>query len=134
MVLIDEGSSSDAEVAAFSLRRAAGATLVGARSWGGVFGCGETQLVDGTVVVHPAYAMHVHGEGWALENRGVEPDVAVPIAPHDAAAGHDPQLHAAVEAAVRRARELRSAAVQERELEREREAPLPRQRPHWSCQ
>ena len=71
-----------------SARGGHSATLVGARTWGGVFGCGETQLVDGTVVVHPAYAMHVHGEGWALENRGVEPDVAVPIAPHDAAAGH----------------------------------------------
>ena len=28
-------------------------------------------------MTHPAYAMHVHGAGWAIENHGVEPDVAV---------------------------------------------------------
>ena len=90
VLLIDEGSSSDAEVAAYSLRHTAQATLVGARTWGGVFGCGETSLVDGTSVTHPTYAMHVHGAGWAIENHGVEPDVAVAIAPHDAAAGGRP--------------------------------------------
>ena len=77
VLLIDESSSSDAEVAAFSLRHHAQATLVGVRTWGGVFGCGETMLVDGTSVAHPAYAMHVHGAGWAIENHGVEPDVTV---------------------------------------------------------
>ena len=132
VVLVDEGSSSDAEVAAFSLRRAAHATLVGARTWGGVFGCGETTLVDGTCVTHPAFAMHVHGAGWAIENRGVEPDVAVAVAPHDAAAGRDPQLCAAVEVAARRVREHRAAALRDDEVERERAAPLPRQQPHWS--
>ena len=132
VVIIDEGSSSDAEVAAYSLRRAAQATLVGARTWGGVFGCGETTLVDGTSVTHPAYAMHVHGEGWAIENQGVEPDVTVAVAPHDAAAGRDPQLAAAVEVAARRVREQRASDLREEEIERERAAPLPRHQPHWS--
>jgi len=36
------------------------------------------------------------GPGWAVENHGVDPDVEVTIAPHDWAAGHDPQIDAAV--------------------------------------
>ena len=67
-------------------------------------------------MTHPAYAMHVHGAGWAIENHGVEPDVAVALAPHDAAAGRDPQLQAAVEVAVRRVREQRAAAMREEEV------------------
>ena len=88
--------------------------------------------MDGTSVTHPTYAMHVHGAGWAIENHGVEPDVAVAIAPHDAAAGRDPQLAAAVEVAARRVREQRAAAVRDEQVERERAAPLPRHQPHWS--
>ena len=93
---------------------------------------GETTLVDGTSVMHPAYGMHVHGEGWAIENHGVEPDLAAAVAPHDTAAGRDPQLLAAVEVAARRVREQRAADLRDDEIERERAAPLPRSQPHWS--
>jgi hypothetical protein len=37
----------------------------------------------------------------AIENRGVEPDIAVRISPQDSAAGRDPQLQAAVLEALR---------------------------------
>ena len=38
--------------------------------------------------------------GWAVENHGVDPDVEVTIAPHDWAAGRDPQLDTAVRLAL----------------------------------
>ena len=66
-----------------------------------------------------------------LDNPNPNPD-QVAIAPHEAAAGRDPQLEAAVEVAVRRVREQRAAAMREEEVERERAAPLPRHQPHWS--
>jgi tricorn protease len=40
------------------------------------------------------------GVGWAVENHGVDPDVEVTIAPHDWAAGRDPQLDTAVRLAL----------------------------------
>ena len=38
--------------------------------------------------------------GWTAENHGVDPDVEVTIAPHDWAAGRDPQLDTAVRLAL----------------------------------
>jgi tricorn protease len=38
--------------------------------------------------------------GLAVENHGVDPDVEVTIAPHDWAAGRDPQLDTAVRLAL----------------------------------
>lgn len=37
------------------------------------------------------------GAGFAVDNHGVDPDVEMTIAPHDWAAGHDPQLDTAVQ-------------------------------------
>jgi tricorn protease len=58
------------------------------------------ELVDGTLVAQPKYAYWFAGGGWALENHGVDPDVEVTIAPHDWAAGRDPQLDTAVRLAL----------------------------------
>jgi tricorn protease len=38
--------------------------------------------------------------GWGMDNHGAEPDVEVAIAPHDWAAGRDPQLATAVRLAL----------------------------------
>jgi C-terminal processing protease CtpA/Prc len=48
--------------------------------------------------------------GWGVDNYGVEPDVEVTIAPHDWAAGRDPQLDTAVRLALQ-ALEQRPAAT-----------------------
>lgn len=58
------------------------------------------ELVDGTLVAQPKYAWWFAGVGWAVENHGVDPDVEVTIAPHDWAAGRDPQLDTAVRLAL----------------------------------
>jgi tricorn protease len=73
--------------------------LVGTRTWGGVIGSDQRyRLVDGTIVTQPEYAFWFDGgAGWTVENYGVDPDVEVAIAPHDWAAGRDPQLERGIE-------------------------------------
>jgi tricorn protease len=51
-------------------------------------------------VTRPTAALWFAGVGWSVENRGVDPDVEVTIAPHDWAAGRDPQLDTAVRLAL----------------------------------
>jgi tricorn protease len=67
------------------------------------------RLVDGTMVTQPEAAVWLDGPGMGVENRGVDPDVEVVIAPQDWAAGRDPQLETAVRMALE-ALELRPAA------------------------
>jgi len=77
-----------------------GITVVGTRTWGGVIGCYFHDLVDGTLVTQPASALWFPGLGWGVDNYGVDPDVEVTIAPHDWAAGRDPQLDTAIRLAL----------------------------------
>jgi tricorn protease len=107
VLLIDEGTGSDGEVAAWAFRKMGLGPLVGARTWGGVTGNDQyADLVDGSQLAVPQVGM-VLGDSDetaaanAIENRGVAPDLAVPIAPQDYAAGRDPQLQAAVLEALR---------------------------------
>ncbi|MET8753976.1 PDZ domain-containing protein [Streptomyces sp. NPDC004667] len=99
--LADELSGSDGDNAIAAVRARGLGPVVGTRTWGGVRGMEVAHgLVDGTRLVHPRGAFwFVHG-GWELENRGVEPDIAVVVAPHDRAAGADPQLDTAIAVAL----------------------------------
>jgi tricorn protease len=77
------------------------ATVVGTRTWGGSLGVDfKYRLVDGTLVAQPKYSWWFAGPGWGVDNHGVDPDFEVTMAPHDWAAGHDPQLDAAVRLAM----------------------------------
>jgi tricorn protease len=97
--LCDQNAGSDGDIVSIGFRQRGLGPLVGMRTWGGVIGIDmRDRLVDGTVVTHPRYAFWFEdGTGWGVENRGVEPDVEVAIAPHDWAAGVDPQLDKAIE-------------------------------------
>ena len=78
------------------------ATVVGTRTWGGTRGVDfKYTLVDGTLVAQPKYAWWFADGGLTTENHGVDPDVEVTMAPHDWAAGRDPQLDTAVRLALR---------------------------------
>ncbi|WP_370217861.1 PDZ domain-containing protein [Kitasatospora sp. GAS1066B] len=93
VALADEHAGSDGDVVNAAIQALGIGPVVGTRTWGGVIGIdGKYGLVDGTGVTQPKYATWLEGYGWGLENRGVVPDVEVPIAPHDWAAGRDPQL------------------------------------------
>jgi tricorn protease len=101
VAITDEYASSGGDLVIQALKSYGIATVVGTRTWGGVRGVDfKYELVDGTLVAQPKYAYWFAGVGWALENHGVDPDVEVTIAPHDWAAGRDPQLDTAVRLAL----------------------------------
>ncbi|MER5887919.1 PDZ domain-containing protein [Streptomyces sp. NPDC001941] len=115
VVLADERTGSDAEMAVHALRLHGTARIVGTRTWGGALGMDDPAvLVDGTRVTQPRHAFWFEGVGWGLENRGVDPDTEVTIAPHDWAEDHDPQLEAAVREALAALERTRPATPPER--------------------
>jgi tricorn protease len=101
VALADEHSGSDGDMVNAAIQALGIGPVVGARTWGGVIGIDSRYaLVDGTGVTQPKYSSWMEGYGWGVENRGVTPDVEVPIAPHQWAAGEDPQLAEAVRIAL----------------------------------
>ena len=100
VAITDEYASSGGDIVVQALKSYGIATVVGTRTWGGVIGCYFNDLVDGTWVTQPTSALWFADVGWSVENHGVDPDVEVPIAPHDWAAGRDPQLDTAVRLAL----------------------------------
>ena len=76
--------------------------VVGKRTWGGLVGIGAIPtLMDGGQVTSPSVGFFSPKGEWDVENRGVEPDYAVEQDPKAVAAGHDPQLEAAVAIAMK---------------------------------
>jgi len=100
VAITDEYAMSCGDIVVQALKSYGIATVVGTRTWGGVIGCYFNELVDGTWVTQPTSALWFADIGWAVENHGVDPDVEVTIAPHDWAAGRDPQLDTAVRLAL----------------------------------
>ncbi|WP_037907718.1 S41 family peptidase [Actinacidiphila yeochonensis] len=97
VVVANEFSGSDGDIVTAAVRALGIGPVVGTRTWGGVVGIDSRyRLVDGTLVTQPKYAIWLEGFGWSVENHGVDPDVEVPFAPQDWAAGRDPQLDRAV--------------------------------------
>ena len=132
VVLIDEGTSSDSELLAHTLQHAAGAVLVGSRTWGGVVSMGETDLVDGTTVSHPSFLVRLDHGTLPLEGRGVLPARPVAATPHDAIQGHDRQLEAAVDEALKLAEANAVAVGDSEEEDSHNTLVLQRDHPHWS--
>ena len=93
VALTDEYAGSDGDIGTNAFKRYGLGPVVGQRTWGGVVGIdGKYALVDGTPVTQPKYSFWFDNAGWGVENYGVDPDIEVAYAPHDFAAGHDPQL------------------------------------------
>jgi C-terminal processing protease CtpA/Prc len=92
VVLVDEGTRSGKEVVTYGLKRQ-GVRVVGTRTAGALLAGRGFLLSDGSLLVLAVADVRVEGE--RLEGRGVVPDVVVPFRlPY--AAGHDPQLDAAL--------------------------------------
>lgn len=98
IVAITDGHAiSGGDIAIQALKTFGIATVVGTRTWGGTYGVDlRYLLIDGTLAAQPRCAWWFEGDGFAVDNRGVEPDVEVWNAPHDYAAGRDPQLDTAI--------------------------------------
>jgi tricorn protease len=101
VAITDGHAMSGGDLAIQALKSFGTATVVGTRTWGGTYGVDlRYRLVDGTLAAQPTGAWWFAGDGFAVDNRGVEPDVEVWNAPHDYAAGRDPQLGTAIELAL----------------------------------
>ena len=98
-VLVDEMTSSDAEIFAAGIQRLKLGKVIGMRSWGGAVGYSsnsELSLVDGSGFTIPSFGPYVGGE-WMIEQKGVVPDITVENPPVSSFNGHDKQLDVAVE-------------------------------------
>ena len=102
VAVADEFAGSDGDIVTAAIQAcSSSATVVGARTWGGVIGIdGWHRLVNGTSMTIPKSAFWFSHYGWGVENHGVDPDVEVIISPLDWAEGRDPQLATAVRLAV----------------------------------
>ncbi len=102
VALTNEHAGSDGDIFSHSFKLMKLGPLVGKRTWGGVIGISPRHpLVDGTTTTQPEYSFWFEDIGWNLENHGAAPDIEVDIAPHDYAAGRDPQLERAIAEALR---------------------------------
>ncbi|MBN1421626.1 MAG: PD40 domain-containing protein [Planctomycetes bacterium] len=93
VVLCNERTGSDGDIFCQSVQILGLGPVIGTRTWGGVVGIrGGKPFVDGGQTMVPEFAWWEPRSGWALENRGVIPDVVVEQAPGRLARGFDDQL------------------------------------------
>jgi tricorn protease len=100
VLLANATSISNAEILAHAFKTLGRGPVVGETTFGGVISTGGTTLVDGSSLRLPARGWYRITDGQNMENQGAVPDIAVRIGPADEAAGVDPQLEAAVKAAM----------------------------------
>jgi tricorn protease len=90
------GSDGDIFTHCFKLMKLG--PVVGKRTWGGVIGISPRHMLsDGSLTTQPEFSFWFTDVGWGVENYGTDPDHDVDIAPHDYAAGRDPQMDKALE-------------------------------------
>ncbi len=95
-MLIDSGSSSNAEMFPDGFRTLGHGKLIGEPTGGGVIGTGSFRFVDGSSIRMPTFGIW-RLDGTGLENYGVPPDILVEKRPEDDLNGTDRQLDAAIE-------------------------------------
>ena len=102
VMVINELAGSGGDLLPYLFRFKGVGPLVGTRTWGGLVGTWDTPpLIDGGRFVAPRGGfIDVNGE-WAVEAEGVAPDIEVRNDPRPVIDGHDPQLEAAVQEALR---------------------------------
>lgn len=97
VMIANEVSGSGGDALPWMFKQNGLGPLVGKRTWGGLVGISQTPLLmDGATVTSPLVGFFSPKGEWDVENHGVAPDYAVEQDPKAVAAGHDPQLEAAV--------------------------------------
>ncbi len=101
VLIINEMAGSGGDMLPYMFRKMKIGPLVGTRTWGGLVGIWDVpSLVDGGRITAPRGGFYDTDGNWAVENEGVAPDIEVEMDPKLVNAGHDPQLEAAVKAAL----------------------------------
>ena len=112
-VLVDEMTSSDAEIFAAGIQRLGLGKVIGMRSWGGAVGYSsnpELALVDGSGFTIPSFGSYA-GDRWMIEQQGVVPDIVVENPPVASFNGHDAQLDAAIDHLLKEITEVKGDEV-----------------------
>ena len=98
VVLMNGYSASGGDAFPYYFRKRGLGKLIGTRTWGGLIGLsGNPDFVDGGNVSVPQFRFFDTEGMWAVENRGVEPDIEVVDRPELVAKGEDPSLEKAVD-------------------------------------
>jgi tricorn protease len=98
------GSDGEAFVEDFKARKLG--TVVGVPSWGGLVGILNRQTtIDNGSVEQSNNAFYNEEGKWLVENHGADPDITVDNDPASVMAGKDPQLEAAIQAALKKIKE-----------------------------
>jgi tricorn protease len=101
VMVVDETAGSGGDAMPWMFKYNKVGSVVGKRTWGGLVGIGGVPLLmDGGRVTSPGVAFFSPKGEWDVENHGVDPDYVVEQDPKLVAAGHDPQLEAAVSVAL----------------------------------
>lgn len=98
VMLINGWAGSGGDAFPYYFRKAELGPLIGTRTWGGLIGMsGNPQPIDGGFVSAPTFGFWNTEGDWEVEAYGVDPDYEIENAPHQMAAGRDPQLEKAVD-------------------------------------
>ncbi|RLB94645.1 MAG: protease [Deltaproteobacteria bacterium] len=101
VLIINEMAGSGGDMLPYMFHKMKIGPMVGTRTWGGLVGIWDVpRLVDGGGITAPRGGFYDTDGNWAVENEGVSPDIEVEMDPKLVNAGHDPQLEAAVQAAL----------------------------------
>ncbi len=101
VLIINEMAGSGGDMLPYMFRKMKIGPMVGTRTWGGLVGIWDVpSLIDGGGITAPRGGFYDTDGNWAVENEGVAPDIEVEMEPKLVNAGHDPQLEAAVKAAL----------------------------------
>ncbi len=94
VTLINEFSASDGDLFPYRFKAMGLGKLIGKRTWGGVVGIrNPLPLLDGGQLFRPEFAPYTpDGKEWAIEGKGVEPDIVVDNDPAKEFRGEDQQL------------------------------------------
>ena len=100
-MLVDEGSSSAAELLSAALQESGRAILVGTKTGGAVEASILVDLSDGSAISVTVLRL-ASGQGRRLENVGVTPDIDVALSVGELDQGRDAQLQRAIQIARQR--------------------------------
>ncbi|MEJ2507276.1 MAG: S41 family peptidase, partial [Ignavibacteriaceae bacterium] len=96
--LINGYSSSGGDAFPYYFRKRNLGKIIGTRTWGGLIGISyNPDLMDGGSINIPSFRFLDTEGHWAVENKGVSPDIEVADRPDLVEKGEDPSLQKAVE-------------------------------------
>lgn len=95
-LLIDQGSSSDAEIFPILFRQKELGTVIGMPTGGGVIGTVPYTLMDGSTLRMPRAGWFTK-DGVNMEGTGAQPDILIDLSPEDRINNNDVQLKKAIQ-------------------------------------